>query len=88
MSDRCDIEEAKEFLERPDYSESWLCQDHYPIPSLDVLAAQHIHEYSTWRPDPVFSFEPGDLWLKIKCPVLGSVFRDSVTYIIARKRNE
>mmetsp|Transcript_9041 Transcript_9041/g.13347 ORF Transcript_9041/g.13347 Transcript_9041/m.13347 type:complete len:538 (-) Transcript_9041:326-1939(-) len=88
ISDRCTIEEAEEFLQRPDYSESWLCQDHSPLPSLDALAAQHIHEYVTWRPDPIFSFEPGDVWLRIKWPEpYGlSIDLDLAVYIIARKR--
>eukprot|EP00957_Ditylum_brightwellii_P008642 656076-Ditylum_brightwellii.AAC.1 len=88
ISDRCTIEEAEEFLQRPDYSESWLCQDRSPLPSLDALAAQHIHEYVTWRPDPIFSFEPGDVWLRIKWPEpYGlSIDLDLAVYIIARKR--
>lgn len=58
-------EEADIFLGKPDYSESWLCHGHASLPPLAENVAEHIYEFATWRPKPVFSLEPGDLLIKM-----------------------
>lgn len=60
-------EEVEAISERPRYGDYWLCSDqHFTVP-LDERSTRRIFEFVNPRHvfEPVFSFLPGDLYLKV-----------------------
>ena len=47
--------------ERGHASSDWLCQHKGVTPEI----AKHIHDFVSWKPCPVFFFEPGDVLLQM-----------------------
>eukprot|EP00547_Thalassionema_nitzschioides_P016774 CAMPEP_0194234900 /NCGR_PEP_ID=MMETSP0158-20130606/2514_1 /TAXON_ID=33649 /ORGANISM="Thalassionema nitzschioides, Strain L26-B" /LENGTH=322 /DNA_ID=CAMNT_0038968211 /DNA_START=54 /DNA_END=1019 /DNA_ORIENTATION=+ len=79
------IEEAEDQFNKyqtgPSFVDDWV-QSHLNLPS-DI--AKQIHEYVTWRPNPVLFLEPGDLLLWTGWPH-SHEHKWSGSYLVARKK--